>query len=780
MNFKRILAGLLVTATLCGLGISPASAAGKASGFADISDRATAEAAETLRLLGVVAGTGNGNFNPGGTLTRGEFCKMSVMILGKGDEAAAQENRTIFNDVRGDNWARGYINLAASTSLGSSTGSDGKPTGGDKLMMGRGDGNFYPLDKTTYAEAVTIMMRMLGYTATDIPSGATWYDGYLATANAIGLTDGVKLSSGSDITRGQTAILFENLLYLKPRGKTDPYLTATLGGKLSPEAIILDLNATTDDGVTGAISVTDGTVATTYKTSHVPFDQSLAGCRAKLALDKNSHVISIQPSTKGTSRTVSLTAGPEAIYIITAGERIEVASDTPVYRNGVKKLYKEVYANLKAGTQLTLHYAATGKLEYIFVPTVDASQAAAVAKATGGNPFAGLVGSDSNYRVVKNGLPATLADVRQYDVGTYDKTTKTLFVSDLRLTGVYENVKPSPVTPLEVTVLGAPLPVLSSAYADLANFKIGATITLLLTADGQVAGAVAPSEAKSTTVGVADIKGITATVTPLADLRDAAGAPIKLTGELNLSANSAAKLQGQLVTVSSSKVGQMNLSRLTSSGATGSLDVVNRSLGGAALTDHVALFDRVGNGAPIPITLAQLTRKTVPASQISYVGKDYAGRVDSIVFNDATGDGYTYGLAKAGDPQQGGSGDLSYSNPTITVVSGDKAGPNLISGAGIAENSYVGITASLETIDGTPKLAGWVTLKSVEKIPRAAFELDENPAPGTAPMGTVTTPNMILPVAGNVVCYNKTTKKWFASLSEARAYSDSLTIYYDR
>ena len=39
---------------------------------------------------------------------------------------------------------------------------------------------------------------------------------------------------------------------------------------------------------------------------------------------------------------------------------------------------------------------------------------------------------------------------------------------------------------------------------------------------------------------------------------------------------------------------------------------------------------------------------------------------------------------------------------------------------------------------------------------------------------------MVLPVAGNVLCYNKTTKSWFASLDEARAYSDTLTIYYDR
>ena len=68
-------------------------------------------------------------------------------------------------------------------------------------------------------------------------------------------------------------------------------------------------------------------------------------------------------------------------------------------------------------------------------------------------------------------------------------------------------------------------------------------------------------------------------------------------------------------------------------------------------------------------------------------------------------------------------------------------------------------------------------------VSRADFELNgvtpgkDNP---TTPIGTVTTSNKIIPIAGNVACYNRTTKKWFASLDEARAYSNSLTIYYDR
>lgn len=783
MKLKRLIATLLVVATLCGLtAVVPASAAsGRASAFTDISDPQVAGAAEILRLLGVVNGTGGSSFNPSGTLTRAEFCKMAVEVMGKGNEAAAQANRTIFKDVKGGNWASGYINLAASTPIGAA-GEEGGSS--DMLMMGKGDATFGPGDVITFAQAVTVMMRILGYGAKDIATGSSWYGGYLATANTIGLTEGVSLSWDSPITRGQTAILFENMLYTKPNGGKDPYLT-TLGGKILDEAIILSVDATTADNTTGAIQTIAGETVSVYKTDHVPFDASLCGVRAKLVLDKEEKVIAITPSTSGSQRTVTVVA-PEINYLtVSGGEKLDVPTETPVYQDGAMKLYKDIYINLKAGVQVNFHYSATGKLEYLFIPTADTAETAAVAKATGsGNPFSSLVGGDTGYRIVKNGVTASIADIRQYDVATYDKTTKTLQVSDLRLTGVYENVSPSPATPLSVTVLGATLPVLSSAYEDLARFKIGDIVTLLLTADGQVAGAVSSSEAKSTTVGVVKMDGKYAVVTPLMDLRGPDGEKITLKGETNLSDTSAAKMQGQLVTVSSSKVNQITLSRLSGSGASGTLDVNKRTLGGEALADNVYLYERVGNGAPASITFSQLTRATVPSSKISYVGKDYAGRINIIVFDDVTGDQYTYGIAETGEVSGGSFGEETIVNASVKVNSGGTDSEMLITGANIKNGSFIGIAASLDTVNkSNHKLANWVELKSVSGVSRADFELNgvtpgkDNP---TTPIGTVTTSNKIIPIAGNVACYNRTTKKWFASLDEARAYSNSLTIYYDR
>lgn len=779
MKIKRFLAGLLAAALVCGLVVVvPASAATggtSTSGFTDITDPAVAEAAEVLRLLGVVNGTGGTSFNPGGTLTRAEFCKMAIEIMGKGEEASAQMNRTIFLDVKGDHWARGYINLAASTRLGATE----EGGGGEMLMVGVGDGTFRPNQTITFAEAVTIMMRILGYTASDVASGSSWYSGYLSSAAVIGLTDGVSLTWNSTITRGQTAILFENMLYTNPKGIETPYLTQ-LGGSITDEAVIISLDATAADGTASCILTTGS--ADPYKTNHVPFDSTLAGARAKLVLDKNSKVIAIMPSEGGTQRTTSVVSAEINSVTVSGGEKLDVPPTTTVYRESGETTYKDIYLNLKTGSPLVLHYGVTGKLEYLYLPSNLAAEEAAVAKGTvSGNPFASLVGNDTGYQIVKNGLPATLSDIRQYDVATYDKASKTLYVSDLRLTGVYENVSPSPATPLTVTMMGATFPVLSSAYTDLSSFKIGDVITLLLTSDGQVAGAVSPSVAKSTTVGVVEMKGTNATVTPLADIRDADGKKVVFSGATAYSEESAAQMQGQLVTVSSTKLGMLSLSRLSGSGASGALDMSTRTLGSDKLADNVVLYERVGRGAPVEISFDQLTRTTVPADKITYVGKDYAGRVNFIVFDDVTGDQYTYGFAKKGTVT-GSSSSMSYSNTCVSVeIGNDTYSDQLITGAAITENMPIGITASLDEIDGFHKLSNWVTLKAVENVPRSAFELNEYINPESkAPIGTVTTRDMVLPVAGNVLCYNKTTKSWFASLDEARAYSDTLTIYYDR
>ena len=788
MRFRRFLSGLLSAALVVGLLVLPPASAAGTSGFTDIADARTADAAEMLRLLGVVDGTGGTSFKPGGTLTRAEFCKMTVEIMGRGDEEPAQRSRTIFTDVGPTYWARGYVNLASSIAIGGGTGEDA--SAGTRLIMGVGDGTFQPNRAITYGEAVTILMRVLGYSDGDVATGTNWYDGYVGLGQSSGLADGLTISGGDNITRGQAAILFYNLLFTESKGGDQIYLT-TLGGSLENNAIILSTNATADDGTTGSVLTTSGT----YKTDRATFDETLNGTRGQLVLDKEKKLLAVLPEEGSTLRSVTVMGTPEANAIPVLGdETISVTLQTPVYKSDSQSAdtYENVWTSLRSGTPLKLCFNGSGQLDYIYMSAggavvSDDNVLVAKNKPSGtSNPFASL--SDGKTpQIFKNGIPADLTDLRQYDVGTYDAGSNTLFVSDLKLTGLYENAYPNSNAPSTVTVMGAEFSVLPSAIPDLAQFKVGDRMTLLLTTTGQVAGAVSTDVAKSNAVGVAK-------VTAGGEGSDGTAEITLLDGLITLkgSTTGSEKLNGYLVTVSSGRRGYLTLSRVNGKGASGILNLTTGRVGTKALSEGARFFEQVGNGELVEIERSDITVDTVPANKITYVGYDWAGRVDKLVLDDVTGDRYDYGMIyyRPAGPQDvedavpdpdTGKVPQTYQNGEIRVTNGSGQQSYVVGSVeGAKSGRYGGIAGSLDTLNGKHRLAGYVPLTSADGIRRSQID--------TSTM-VLTTNEMVLPISSQVQIYSEATGGWYTvskdasakdNLERALAFSNDMTVYYDR
>ena len=786
MRFRRFLSGLLSAALVVGLLVLPPASAAGTSGFTDIADARTADAAEMLRLLGVVDGTGGTSFKPGGTLSRAEFCKMTVEIMGRGDEEPAQRSRTIFTDVGPTYWARGYVNLASSITIGGGTGEDAPA--GTRLIMGVGDGTFQPNRPITYGEAVTILMRVLGYSDGDVATGTNWYDGYVGLGQSSGLADGLTISGGDNITRGQAAILFYNLLFTESKGGDQIYLT-TLGGSLENNAIILSTNATADDGTTGSVLTTSGT----YKTDRATFDETLNGTRGQLVLDKEKKLLAVLPEEGSTLRSVTVMGTPEANAIPVLGdETISVTLQTPVYKSDSQSAdtYEHVWTSLRSGTPLKLCFNGSGQLDYIYMSAggavvSDDNVLVAKNKPSGtSNPFASLSGGKTP-QIFKNGIPADLTDLRQYDVGTYDAGSNTLFVSDLKLTGLYENAYPNSNAPSTVTVMGAELNVLPSAIPDLAQFKVGDRMTLLLTTTGQVAGAVSTDVAKSNAVGVAK-------VTAGGEGSDGTAEITLLDGLITLkgSTTGSEKLNGYLVTVSSGRRGYLSLNRVNGKGASGILNLTTNRVGTKALSEGARFFEQVGNGELVEIERSDITVDTVPANKITYVGYDWAGRVDKLVLDDVTGDRYQYGdiYYQAAGMQETDNADgtvsSAYQNGTIRVINGTTGPGGLSCVVGTvpeAQGKRIGgIAQSLDTLNGQHRLAGFMPLTSADGIRRSQID--------TSTM-VLTTNEMVLPISSQVQIYSEATGGWYTvskdasakdNLERALAFSNDMTVYYDR
>lgn len=191
---KKTVALILALALIMGVFPAAASAAG-ASGFKDVTDPELIKNLDILGMLGVIAESSDGLWYPQESLTRAEFCKMAVIAMGNEALVSQYKNTSIFPDVRASHWASGYIGVAV------------KAEG--RFVAGYPDGSFGPDIPINYGEAVTVIMRLLGYTDKDC--GAVWPQGYISLASAKGI--GISGLKGADeITRAQAAKLFVAML----------------------------------------------------------------------------------------------------------------------------------------------------------------------------------------------------------------------------------------------------------------------------------------------------------------------------------------------------------------------------------------------------------------------------------------------------------------------------------------------------------------------------------------------------------------------------------------
>ena len=324
MKRYSMIHGLLAAALAVNLAL-PVTATGTSS-FTDVNDSNTALNADILRLMGVVSGTGGNQFNPNQVLTRAQFCTMAVNFMGLGDQVVLHSTRTIFTDVTSKHWARGYVNLAASTMIGGDAGTsaDGEtPVAGTPLISGVGDGRFLPDDQISYAQAVTILIRVLAYSSDKV--GAVWPDGYLNLAQSIGLTKGLSLQPGSSLTRAQAAQLLVNALKCKT-GDGKVYYTTL--GETKADTVLLAVNVATDTGdAMGAVRTSNGTYLPHIEDAA---PTALQGLRGSLVLNDNQEIITFIPDDSD-SVTITLSGDAQPGYVKAGNQQYTISGDTPVY-----------------------------------------------------------------------------------------------------------------------------------------------------------------------------------------------------------------------------------------------------------------------------------------------------------------------------------------------------------------------------------------------------------------------------------------------------------------
>ena len=663
---KRILTWLLAISMLGSLLTVPAGAAAVTK-FSDVSDSYTATAVETLRLMGVLDGYGDGTFRPDTVLNRAQFCKMAVYAMDGSGELGRYSTVTIFPDVKPSHWASAYINMAARKGI----------------ISGFADGKFKPGQTVTAGQAVTILMRGLGYKDEDM--GGVWPQSYMAEAQTNGLLKSTGITSAyAGLTRAQAAKLFLNLFEAK-HGKS--------------ETLLFNYNVGKDEVYLTAVDGGKGTMTAggkTYTMAHPVTSTSLIGSKGKAVLNSAGEILTFLPITGS---------------------------------NGV-------------------------------------SNAAVIIGSNGSVAGLDSLAGSTSYNIYKNGSPATAADLKRYDVATYASATNSIIVSDTRVSVYYEDCKPSPSSPATITVLGGKeLNVLPTAVDSLSKLKLGKQIVLLLTADGQVAGAEDANNtgARGNAMAVVSEKG---------DVQLVCGGAL-------LNIGTASEYAGQVVSVYADKSG-LKLNKI-SGGVGGDLLPKEGTLGGRKLADNVMLFD-----GGRQIALSELSQTGVNSGRISYARTNWAGQVDLIVLNNGLAEDVIYGRAVVNsstskvwvwypghendkEQQEGVNGSYKETtSQTISIETANKTYGPINSGNHISNGTFVAVSIKTSS-QGNLMFTSFAAMSKLSNVSSGAW----------IGKTAVNFGSRTYEVPSNVQCYNDDTGKWM-TLDDAKAYGGTMNLYvYD-
>ena len=138
-NLKRVLSLGLTGAMLSGMMLVGASAA-DVKDFSDASEIKNQEAVTTMVALNVIAGKDTGAFDPSATVTRAEMAKMITIMLNGGKEPVLSTNATpAYSDI-GGHWAQKYIEYCSKNGIIAGQGDgtfnpDGTVTGSQAAKM---------------------------------------------------------------------------------------------------------------------------------------------------------------------------------------------------------------------------------------------------------------------------------------------------------------------------------------------------------------------------------------------------------------------------------------------------------------------------------------------------------------------------------------------------------------------------------------------------------------------------------------------------------------------
>lgn len=480
--------------------------------FYDVdSNTAVGQAVQQLTKLGIISGYPDGSFHPNDTLTRGQMARIAVAMLGENTAAQTRSGNSVFTDVDQSHWANGYINYISE--LG--------------IISGYPDGTFCADRVINYAQLLTILVRLLGYTGEDV--AYRWPDGYINKANALNITGAIEFSPYEEVTRGNAAYLVYNTLSAEKNSSSN----ISLMSKSSKEDIIIYGNSSVDASLAaGTITTTGGS----YKLSAAStVDTDDFGKLGTLYLDNDGKAIAFVPE-KESSRSITISsaaynADTNTVEItFTENGNIKTESfngNASAYYSGKSSAMAEAVSEMETGREALLFYSGTDAFTRIYLKesTMDGPK-------TVQNNYSDVyslftIPSGQTPKVIRNGRNAELTDIKMYDVVYYMESINTIYAYTDKISGTYEKAYPIKASVTTVTVAGKEYTLSTQKAVNKMNetegaFALGERVTLLLGRNGEVVDVISAGQS-----GVLDIAVVTNSYSEISTEKDTEGQRIR-------------------------------------------------------------------------------------------------------------------------------------------------------------------------------------------------------------------------------------------------------------
>lgn len=595
-----------------------------------------------LSGLDIMVGDDDGNFRLDDYVSRAEFAKIAVASSRSKNTVASGLKISPFKDVPYKHWAAPYVRAAVSAGI----------------AEGYVDATFKPDDTVSYEEALTMVLKVLGYTNDDF--GYSWPYGQIGLAENLDLTDNVNASQGEMLTRRQVANLIYNTLNTKIKDSQSKLISVFDCEVIEDVTIIASHN---EDS-----SLAEDKIFTTAGTYEIDdnFNFDYVGSKGDIFIKNGNDFVAFAPGDKDNGsfeKYVIYSQLPNAVIGYKNGSftQIDITDGTACYKDSARTSYAAVKGEMEMGDILYVKKDGNA-VDYV---TYEKGNMEGPVKVTGSNWMLSF-DTNSSTAVMRNGNKVTASDIQTNDIIYYSAELNMVLAYTDKVTGVYEKASPTKDSPISVTVSGRDYSVESvEAFNDLSSsgsFKYGDTITILLGRTGEIAGVaggtVSAGGSGSGFVIEAGKKDFTnadntvyssyyaKVVTPDGNIHEYA---------VN---NNSSSLVCSAVRMTF-KDGKASLTTIRNNGGVyGKVNVAKGQIGDTEFAEDVKILDTSGTYSDdtpgyCRIYPQRLDGMTLSSSSVLYYSKNGAGEIDELILKDVTGDTYSYGIITKRDKATG-------------------------------------------------------------------------------------------------------------------------------